>query len=270
MNRKFCLFILPVVMTGIFSLASHGVNAAALTVGCSGSSYPTIQAAVMAANSGDTILVCPGTYVEQVTIPAGKNNLTLRSKTPLAAIIKAPAVMLSPKAIVRVAGANNTSILAFTITGPGSGPCDSLEYGVRVDSNGSAFIRGNHLTHIRDNPYSGCQNGVAIQVGRASEGQVGSAIITDNRIDDYQKNGITISNTGSQAVVSENSVKGVGPNALNAQNGIQVSSGARAIVEKNEVSDNIYTPQTFVATGILLFQAGAVQVDKNRAARNDE
>ncbi|MGZ4831415.1 MAG: hypothetical protein ACXVZQ_00725 [Terriglobales bacterium] len=47
---------------------------------------------------------------------AGKDNLTLQSKKPLAAVIQAPAVMTSPKAIVRVQ-AQNAEILQFTIQG---------------------------------------------------------------------------------------------------------------------------------------------------------
>ena len=269
MNKKLGLSIMLALAVSVLVSGAQKVNAATLTVGCPGSTFPTIQSAVAAANSGDTILVCPGTYVEQVTIPAGKNNLTLRSKTPLAAIIKAPAVMLAPKAIVRVNGALNITISAFTITGPGSGPCDSLEYGVRVDMGGSAFIRGNHITEIRDNPFGGCQNGVGILVGRFSEGQTGSALIRDNTIDKYQKGGIVVSNVGSRAGITDNDVKGIGPTALIAQNGIQISSGAKANVEDNEVSDNIYSPQTFASAGILLFEAGQVNVEDNRVLRND-
>src|SRR5690348_10790932 len=71
------------------------------TVGtCSANGAPTIQAAVTAASPGDHIKVCPGTYVEQVTIPAGKDNISLESTKPLQAIIQAPVVMLAPKAIV--------------------------------------------------------------------------------------------------------------------------------------------------------------------------
>ncbi len=269
MNKRFLWLFMLLLCTGVLVFGSQVVSAATLTVGCTGSTYPTIQAAVTAANPGDTIVVCPGTYTEQVTIPVGKNNLTLRSRTPLAAIIKAPAAMLSPKAIVRVNGASNVSILAFTIAGPGGGPCDSLEYGVLVDMGGSASIRGNHITEIRDNPFGGCQNGIGIQVGRFASSQIGSASIKLNLIDKYQKGGIVISNTGSQADVSGNVVQGVGPTALIAQNGIQVSAGARANVEGNEVSDNIYTPQSVVSTGILLFEAGSVNIDHNEARRND-
>jgi pectin methylesterase-like acyl-CoA thioesterase len=53
----------------------------------------TIQSAVIAAVSGDEIKVCRGIYVEQVTIPAGKDDLTLFSEGARQAIIKAPLVM---------------------------------------------------------------------------------------------------------------------------------------------------------------------------------
>src|SRR5579875_2470937 len=54
------------------------------------SPYTTIQSAVTAAQPGDRIAVCPGTYQEQVTIPAGKDNLTLYSVQPWQAVIQAP------------------------------------------------------------------------------------------------------------------------------------------------------------------------------------
>jgi pectinesterase len=41
------------------------------------SQYPTIQAAVNAAGSGDVINIAAGTYVEQVTIPSSKTNIRL-------------------------------------------------------------------------------------------------------------------------------------------------------------------------------------------------
>src|SRR5882762_10124621 len=60
------------------------VNAAAIApippgTSCDNPGYRTIQRAVDDATTGDRINVCPGTYVEQVTIPAGKDNIRLRS-----------------------------------------------------------------------------------------------------------------------------------------------------------------------------------------------
>src|SRR5437764_345237 len=72
--------------------------------------YPTISAAVTAAHHGDEIDVAPGTYIEQVTIPAGKDGLTLHSINNWQAVIQAPAVMTAPNAIVRVNGAHDVTI----------------------------------------------------------------------------------------------------------------------------------------------------------------
>jgi parallel beta-helix repeat protein len=238
---------------------------------CDNPGYQTIQDAVTAAGTGDRINVCPGTYMERVTIGAGKDGIQLRSVGRWQAVIKAPPDNpLDPiKAIVRVTGAQNVTILAFTITGPGSGPCNSLRYGVRVDEGGSADILGNHITQIRDEPFSGCQNGVAVLVGRQAEMTTGSARIMGNVIDNYQKNGPTVDNTDSHADIVNNRILGVGPTAVIAQNGIQVSRGATANVRHNFVAENIYAPGTVEATGILLFQSGNVLTEHNSVTSND-
>ena len=44
---------------------------------CAKPGYLTIQAAVVAAKAGDTIRVCEGTYLESVSVPAGKDGLKL-------------------------------------------------------------------------------------------------------------------------------------------------------------------------------------------------
>ena len=236
---------------------------------CPNAGYTTIQAAVTAASPGDHITVCPGTYIEQVTIPAADNGLRLESQKPLLAVIQAPAVMTTPKAIVRDAGAQNVAIRQFTIQGPGGGGCDSLEYGVRVDSGGSAAIEKNHITHIRDTPLSGCQNGIAVDLGRAADATVGSGQVKQNQIDDFQKGGVLVSGVGSTGDINNNTVQGVGPTAAIAANGIQVSGGATADVTFNDVSGNVYSPATVVSTGILLFTPGETRVQSNTVHGND-
>ncbi len=220
--------------------------------------YATIQAAVNAASPGDTIRVDPGTYTEQVTIGAGKDGLYLQSVNPQAAVIRAPASMISPKAIVEDNGAKNVTINGFTITGPGGGASDSIEDGIRVDSGGSAMITNNHITKIQDSPFSATQNGYGILIGHAAEGQTGSATITHNTIDNYQKGGIYVDNVGSSADIESNTITGVGPTSVIAQNGIQISRGASATISHNTISGNVYTPATYDATGILILDAGTV------------
>ena len=178
--------------------------------------------------------------------------------------------MTSPKAIVEITGSTNVTLTKFTVQGPGDGGCDNLENGVRVDGNGSANILGNHITHIRDEPFSGCQNGVAIQIGRQADCAVGSANVSLNAIDDYQKNGITVDGTGSKATISLNSIQGAGPTPVIAQNGIQVSRSASANVNLNSISGNAYTGGTDSSTGVLIFGAvGNVDVAYNSVRDND-
>jgi parallel beta-helix repeat protein len=241
------------------------------TAGSGCDQYSTIQAAVNAAAPGDKIQVCPGTYTEQVTVPAGKNGLSLESQKPLQAIIQAPSALTAPNAIVRVSGSTNVSLSKFTIQGPGPGGCGTINNGVRVDGGGSANIFANHITAIRDNPFSGCQNGVAIQIGRQAESTTGSANISLNVIDDYQKNGITVDNTGSSANITLNSIRGAGPTPTIAQNGVQVSRGANANVSLNSIQGNAYTgdPNNGTSTGVLLFNPGNVDIGYNSVRDSD-
>lgn len=232
--------------------------------------FHSIQDAVNAAHSNDTIKVAPGTYQEQVVIGSGKDGIRLVGSGQNSTNIMAPALLTGAHAVVEVSGAQNVTIQDFTIEGPAStGNSGGSLYGIRIDGAGSATIMQNHVTKIEDTPFDGVQEGIAIDVGRASEGQTGSAIISHNTIDNYQKGGIVVSNTGSSAEIDHNTVVGAGPTALLAQNGIQISSGAAAQVSQNTISGNEYTPQTGASTGILLFAPGAVTIDHNTLSNND-
>jgi parallel beta-helix repeat protein len=259
---------------GMAASANQSARAATITVGmasatCVSPQFATIQAAVNAAHSGDTIRVCPGTYAEQVSIPTGKNHLTLVSTIPFAATIQAPPAMTSPKAIVHVAGAKDATIQSFTISGPGDGACDSIEFGVLVNGGGSAAIRFNHITLIKDTGFSGCQNGIGVLVGGHASTDTGSATIAENFIDQYQKGGVVVSNAGSKAGISGNDVHGIGPTPSIAQNGIQVSNGAAGEIEGNDVADNVFSGRNFASAGVLLFAPGHVEVENNHVIRND-
>lgn len=231
---------------------------------CPNFQYTSIQAAVNAASPGDKIKVCPGTYIEQVTI--NKDGLALFAEGALQAVIKAPLVMTGPMAIVRVDGAKNVTLSHFTISGPGAGPCNSIRYGVFVDGGGSALITDNHITDIHDTPFSGCQNGLGVGVGRqlGPDGPTtGSATVVHNLIDGYQKGGVLVDNAGSSAEVAYNQIVGAGPTPAIAQNGIQVSRQAQGNVHHNKVSQNFYSPATVEATGILLFSDPVARVHHN-------
>lgn len=240
---------------------------------CPDADFTSIQAAVNAAKKGDKIQVCPGLYDEQVTIPAGKDRLDIRSTEPLMAVIQGPPG--SAPGIVEIDGAKDVKIRGFTIRGPLDLSEPGAQAGVFVGGGGSATIEQNHITDIRNEPLDGAQDGYGILVGSGgapestSPDEVGSATIRQNLIDDYQKGGIVIDNKGSRAVIEDNDVIGAGPTGFIAQVGIQIGYGAAGDVKNNTVSDNQYTGADFAATGILFFENGRSTVSRNTVVRND-
>jgi hypothetical protein len=244
---------------------------------CPNAQFSRIQDAVDAAPPGAQIKVCPGTYAEQVRIT--KNDLTLFSQVPLQAVIQAPLVETYPNSVVTVNGATGVTIRQFTISGPYAavdpGACAGLtdrHTGVRI-INGTATIYGNHITKIRDAAplLFGCQDGIAVLVGRQVEGQVGNALLRNNLIDQYQKGGVVVDNAGSYAWVTQNEITGEGLNNITAQNGVQVGRGASADVDHNNISKNQFARAfaTDTAAGVLLFETDAhVSTDHNDVFQN--
>ncbi|MGI9059420.1 MAG: hypothetical protein ACR2H5_12650 [Ktedonobacteraceae bacterium] len=287
---------------------NHSPSAGSNT-SCTDPGYNSVQAAVDAASKGDTVYLCDTTpYTEQVVITkaitlTGVNEATIQSPAvfpPTASRLPPQFTsdnLFLPQAIVVVWGAgSNANIVNLNITGPlpGNGGCADEEYGVLVIARGTATLKGDHVTDIRDsNPgLYGCQFGVAIQVGREYwptadfsnflvENFVGHATITKTTVTGYQKNGITVDGPGSKSNITKSTVKGAGRNTalgnITAQNGIQISRGAVAMVESNFVADNSYTGTAPNASsgGILVFGGCGdplsigVEVEGNVLSNND-
>ena len=200
--------------------------------------HATVQGAINAANNGDTILIAPGTYTEQVTIT---KNLTITT-TATGVIIKAPNPMVADAHgqfnIVTIGGGVTVSISNLVILCPGPGPCGSINAGVFVGGNSHLSMTGVLIPEIHNNPFSGCQNGIGIQIGKQAFAEVGHAVITNTAVSNYQKAGIVVDNVGSDATITGDTIDGHGDSTVIAQNGIQISRGATAIVENNLVQGN--------------------------------
>lgn len=68
--------------------------------------------------------------------------------------------------------------------------------------------------------------------------------------------------------VAGNVVTGDGPIDYIAQNGIQIGFGA-ALVRENAVSGNVYSPEDWVACGLLFFEADGVKQQANTLFTNE-
>lgn len=176
-------------------------------------------------------------------------------------------------AVVKNGGAE-AHVTDLTVTAPGlANVCDDVPpfvpdnrlRGILFDGAAGSITR-NVVTNVNQGP-SGCQEGNAIEVRNAPFDKTGTdlvVLIDGNVAEGYIKNGIT-ANGSVAATITNNVVTGAGPVGvpLAAQNGIQVGFGATAIVEGNVISGNFYTPDTWLACGLLVYDADGVRMSRN-------
>jgi parallel beta-helix repeat protein len=211
-----------------FDTLDARITPATLSVGTS--ALPTIQSAINAATNGDTILVPPGTYTEQLLIGANLNHLTLTTADGTPDVtIQAPDTLTGFQAIIEVSFSSHVTINDFNLVGN-----SNTQYGIRVDNHASATITANSITNILGS------NGAGIDVGDQSVGNqgTGQAVIIGNSISAYTKVGIVVDNTATHAAIACNTITGLGDNAVVSQYGIQISRGAQAVVLSNVTTQN--------------------------------
>jgi hypothetical protein len=170
------------------------------------------------------------------------------------------------------AGTHGITIQNLTVTASNlADVCDAgndrLD-GILFDGVGG-FVTHNTVTGIKQGTGSGCQEGDGINVQNTAISTPKPGVtVTGNTVSDYQKTGIRASGSVS-ATINSNVVTGVGPVNYIAQNGIQVSFGATAVVKMNSSSGNNYTPASYVACGFLIYQAKGVSASSNHFFNNE-
>ena len=247
-------------------------------VQCPSATFTSIQDAINAASPGSVIRVCPGTYGEQLSINKsliieGDNgavvlpssmvaNTTGSSGTPIAA-----AILVKNAANVGIEG------LIVDTANNGITECSPHLIGI-LYQNSSGSIEHNAVRNTKLSvSLNGCQSGDAIVV-QSLGGGTSKVNINDNSVHDYQKNGITGNEAGTEVTITKNVVIGLGPTTGAAQNGIQIGFGAKGGILRNTVTGNVWSPCVslttcaFNATGILVFQSDDVRVEHNSVATN--
>jgi hypothetical protein len=260
-------------------------SAHTLTVGTCTNANPsnsTIQSAVTAASAGDTVAVCPGTYPEQiaitrkltleginpqhvagvpgqawVTVPAGGAVANTHLLPPYGTFPVAAQILVAPASPATVVPGNVTiKNLVVDGTGNNQATCGQEFIGIYYQ-NAAGTISGNTVQNQLLPPnYQGCQDGEGIFVENAALG-TGAVNITSNTVLNFDKNGITTSYAAAHGTISKNTITGIGPTTVIAQNGIQVGYGATASILTNTISNLIYSPDTYGSSGILLYDTQA-------------
>jgi hypothetical protein len=121
-------------------------------VSCIHAGYATIQAAINAASAGDTVTVCPGSYIENIAI--NKANLTVNSTGGYGVTIIRAAVINS---VVTVTGVNAT-VVGFTLVPWGSVAKYDIGVNVAIAGNASTEIAHNYVRGGRIGVNLGCSS----------------------------------------------------------------------------------------------------------------
>lgn len=234
-------------------------QATATDCDASGFAFNTIQAAVNAAVSGDTIQICPGTYDEQVVVTT--SHLTIRGAGVGATVVQPTAVVDNATnffgnpvaAILAVNGAANVIVASLTIDGSvaDSGasiapPCPVLPFYIGIFfRNSSGTVDTAHVT--------GIQSGTACAF--AIRAETGDIVVKTSLMDHYGTTGIACAFAGTRCTLTDNAIRGRGPVDDELQIGIQIRSGAGGRISGNMITDHAFigahgVPQS--AVGIFL------------------
>ena len=250
----------------VFALTIQPASARSLQVGtCTAkSNFGTIQSAVDAAAAGDTVVVCPGDYPEEVTITKaltlrGINGKPLPRITIPAGGAVANTTRMNGKstaAQVLVSPATTADVTIANIIVDGSGnnitSCGLELIGIYYRNAGGTVYNSTAQNQLLPPGYQGCQSGQGIFVENETPG-TDAITVKRNTVTNFNKNGITFNRAAAVGEITQNTVVGIGPTDQIAQNGIQVGFGATAKVISNTVKNLVYTPATTGSAGILMY-----------------
>jgi Right handed beta helix region len=260
-------------MAWVSSSAPVGTNKS-----CASPGFNSVQAALEAAPSGAKINVCGGTYEEQiqVTQPAkivlasgsGTAKLVMPSTPSESTTSCDTAVPGGQTDEISVCTSGKVSIRGLTIEALApiatcAGALNGINVGGGAELNASSdTIIGASTTLDAD---KGCQKGIAVLVGSHKAAVVGHALLKNDTISSYQKNGPTVVGVGSTMKVINTTVTGEGPSPWTAQNGVEVAFGGQGTVRGSTITGNecelagICSSSDLEnqADGVLFYQAAA-------------
>jgi len=198
---------------------------------CPGATFSTIQAAVGAANPGDLIQVCSGTYNEDADL--NKAGITLSGAGAGSTTISGP--IGGATSTIRVS-ASDVEISGFTITRDGNNTTDWNDPGL---NSAGVSVQGQAITgmQVHDNVFIGNRTG--IDVNNSNGHTIRNNIIDNNRT------GLIFRNQTDNITFTENQVTNnwtVGVLFLDASGGtnVPVQTSLNSNFTNNNFSGNWY------------------------------
>ncbi|MGA8101849.1 MAG: hypothetical protein WB869_06830 [Candidatus Acidiferrales bacterium] len=284
MMKKCARFAVAAVFLAVALVGASSLRAATIYVGtCGTPNKTTIQAAVNASAAGGTVLICPGTYPEQVTITKNLTVSGVASANMNQVVIASPAggvaqntydLYMSPSFPVaaQVLVQNATvSLRNVTVDGANNGinNCALDIRGIYYQNASGTINDVATRNQVLSTGLTGCESGQGIFIQSGYGSTVKEKVTVENSsVTNFQKNGITGDGTTLTVMVMGNYIVGQGPTTGAAENGVQISDGAAGKVMNNATIDEIWAPDTSsdtgdAASGILIYAAENIEVGNN-------
>lgn len=243
--------MLLVVAVGLICASSLALGRT-VTVGRSGCNYTSVQRAINASRSGDTVLVRPGTYYEFLVLKSGVSVVADSSGEVVLYSTFAPVVSAQNVSSGRVSGFvleyagtwkhNAVWIVDSSVEISNNKIRGGTYSGIHVDGSATPVIEGNTIT-------GSTGNGVYLAANTR-------ATVRENRIE---------GNGGSGIHVRDNAEPEISGNVIcsNAENGIFSCGDSSGRVLNNEISENGHK-------GIYVLENAAPFIDGNTIFGNTQ
>jgi len=220
-------FLLAAVALIVLATLVVPASAAELTVG-TGGQYTTIQQAVNAAKSGDTISIAPGTYTENVVVDKPLTITAASERPTVHAADASKDVFLLTSPGVHING--------LTITGGESGvKLQNTSKCVVTNVFAQDNVRGVYLSYSTENEVSNnnlANNGYGVYGDYASLNTISSNVATGERGSSTTLGDGIFLNYGDSNIIARNNL------SANHVFGISIYTSTRNIISNNTMSDN--------------------------------
>ncbi len=190
---------------------------------CPGAGYTSIQAAINASNTGDKVIVCAGTYVEQVLL---NKQITVKSKPLFAAHIVAPGSIAPTNGMIApVVILNNASLIGFRLdisagpvvptVRPTALSCQHVDVGILVFGS-NVKVKSNKIASLGDSTLSGAcgyDYGIAVMPDLPPGVRPTSVIdptnvkVSFNWVTDFKVGGILVDGQFTTARIRRNTMR---------------------------------------------------------------